>query len=309
MKKISIVMIIVLAAGLLTAGTAPPAETATWSPNEPLVEIYKESMETGYFTIDYNHITTEQISITDAIHLLMIDGGFVPNPRIIIENDRVLVPIRLVSETLGAAVAWNENERLVTIRDGDTEILLRIDSEIATVNDAEMQLDTPATIVNASTYVPLRFVADSFGAAVDYIPQLTYDIDYAGLQPEDPMRARENVRLVIIEKGNPADNIFTVEDGLAAVQEASIQLYEDLLGYLKVDGDRDIKESGRGDYDPRAIAYAGYSFGRYYVYQLEGFKDYPIFFNKYTGEMFGESVGLPFIFWAKGFPRLSFMYQ
>ena len=309
MKKYMIMSFAVLAAGLLIAGAAFATETATWSPDDPSIEIYKEATEAGYFTVDYDSIPAEKISIAEKIYLLMIDGGFMPNPVIRMGEGGVLVPVRLVSETLGATVDWSEQERLVTIRDGETEILLPVGGETATVNGAEIRLDTPAAIYNASTYVPLRFFADSFGAATDYIPQLTYGMDYSGEQLEYWIRARESVGLVLIDTGDPSESAFTMEDGLAAVQEASLQSYNDILGYLTVDGGRAIGDSGRGDYDPQAITYAGFDIGRYYTYCLEGFEEYPIFFNKYTGEMYSESVGLPFVFWIKGFPHLAFLYQ
>ena len=309
MRKILVLLATIFAASMLLAGAAQAAGTVTWSPNDPVIEIYNEAMQVGYFTIDFDSITTEHISKTESIHLLLIDGGFVPTPGIIIANGRTLVPVDLVAETLGATADWDEEERLVTIKDGETEILLPIDSKTATVNGAGISLDVPAAIVSASPYVPLRFIAENLGATVDYIPQLTYGIDH----PNDPIeywiRARESVNVVVIEKGNKAEKEFTVEEGLAVAQAASQQLYEDLLGYLEVDGGRAISDYGRGDYDPQAIAYAGYAIGRYLVYQLEGFAEYPIFFNKYDGEMYSESVGLPFIFWMKGFPHLTFIYQ
>ena len=46
---------------------------------------------------------------------------------------------------------------------------------------------------------------------------------------------------------------------------------------LEVDGGRSISDSSRSDYDPQAVAYAGYAIGRYFVYHLEGFTEYPNF--------------------------------
>ena len=309
MKKLFICIIVIAVAGLWTAGLSFAEETAAWAPNNPRIAIYNEAVEAGFYTMEYDNIRAEQISKTENIRLLMIDGGFAPNPDVIIENSRTLVPIRLVSEILGAEVNWSEKDKLVTIKEGGIEIKLSIGSNTALVNGSDITLDSPAAIFNASTYVPLRFIADSFEADVGYIPQLTYGLDYTGENAEYWIRAREKVSLVVIEKGNKTDRIFSVEEGLAAVREASVQEYEGILGYLKVDGDRNISESGRGDYDSQAVTYAGYDIGRYYVYTLEKFEEHPVFFNKYTGEIFGESTGLPFVFWNTGFPRISFMYQ
>lgn len=81
-------------------------------------------------------------------------------------NDRTMTPSRFVAENLGAEVAWNEDEQLVTITLGDIEIKLTIDSTTAYVNGEAVELDQPATIVNDRTLAPARFVAENLGAKV-----------------------------------------------------------------------------------------------------------------------------------------------
>ena len=46
-----------------------------------------------------------------------------------IQNDRTMVPIRFISETLGYEVGWNNDARLVTVKGKDTSIELKIDSK------------------------------------------------------------------------------------------------------------------------------------------------------------------------------------
>lgn len=83
-------------------------------------------------------------------------------------NDRTMTPSRFVAENLGAEVAWNEDEQLVTITLGDIEIKLTIDSTTAYVNGEAVELDQPATIVNDRTLAPARFVAENLGAKVEW---------------------------------------------------------------------------------------------------------------------------------------------
>ena len=85
-----------------------------------------------------------------------------------IVNDRTLVPLRAIFEALNAEVEWNGATRTVTATKGDTVVVLTIDSTTPTVNGETQTLDAPAMIINSRTMVPARFVAQSFGADVDW---------------------------------------------------------------------------------------------------------------------------------------------
>ena len=84
------------------------------------------------------------------------------------QGGRVLVPLRGVLEKLGAYVQYDAAARTVTALKGDLNISLPIGGREATVNKRSVSLDVPAQVVNGSTLVPLRFVAESLGANVDY---------------------------------------------------------------------------------------------------------------------------------------------
>lgn len=86
----------------------------------------------------------------------------------IIEDGRTLVPFRAFLEKLGATVEWNEEDRVVTAKHGDKEIVLTIGSKIAVVNGEEVELDKEAKIVEDRTLVPLRFISENFGFNVEF---------------------------------------------------------------------------------------------------------------------------------------------
>lgn len=44
------------------------------------------------------------------------------------------------------------------------------------------------------------------------------------------------------------------------------------------------------------------------MYRLEGFEEFPIFFNKYTGAVYGENPWTQMMTIAYGFPDLSKLY-
>ncbi|OON98858.1 MAG: hypothetical protein ATN35_03420 [Epulopiscium sp. Nele67-Bin004] len=77
-----------------------------------------------------------------------------------------LVPVRLVSEQLGATVTWDNPT--ITIFKGDINIQLQIDNTIATINGVETTLAVAPTIANDTTLVPLRFVSEALGVSVDW---------------------------------------------------------------------------------------------------------------------------------------------
>ena len=86
----------------------------------------------------------------------------------IIRNDRTMLPARFVSENLGAKVAWNEDEKKVTITRENTVIEIFIGWTKAYINGKETQLDSPAFIENERTYTPVRFIAEALSAQVDW---------------------------------------------------------------------------------------------------------------------------------------------
>ena len=86
----------------------------------------------------------------------------------IIENGRTLVPLRAIFEALGAEVDWNSSTQTVTANKEEVTITLKIGSDILVKNCDEIKLDVPAKIINNRTLVPVRVIAESFGAEVDW---------------------------------------------------------------------------------------------------------------------------------------------
>ncbi|RVU53916.1 copper amine oxidase N-terminal domain-containing protein [Anaerosphaera multitolerans] len=97
-----------------------------------------------------------------------------------IKNNRTLVPIRFISESLGYEVDWDEDDREITIEKGDIEIELKVGSTKVEVNDEERTIEVAPEISQNRTFVPIRFIAENFGVNVDwdkdnYIVLLTTD--------------------------------------------------------------------------------------------------------------------------------------
>lgn len=88
----------------------------------------------------------------------------------VIMNNRTMVPIRFVSEAMGAKVQWNGKERTVTITLGKNIAVLKIDDAKAQANGYDVYLDAAPTIIakTSRTVVPVRFVAETLGMDVSW---------------------------------------------------------------------------------------------------------------------------------------------
>jgi hypothetical protein len=83
-------------------------------------------------------------------------------------NNRVLVPLRQISENLGANVEWNGNNQTITLNIKSSTVSLPINSNEITVNGLKKTLEVPAQIFEDTTFVPLRFVSEELGATVNW---------------------------------------------------------------------------------------------------------------------------------------------
>ncbi len=105
--------------------------------------------------------------------LVRVDGEYVnfDQPPAIV-NDRTLVPVRAIFESMGIAVDWNAETRTVTATRENTSISLTIDTNLITKTvdgvETAVEIDVPAQIIGDRTMVPARAVAQSFGASVNW---------------------------------------------------------------------------------------------------------------------------------------------
>ncbi|MBQ5588990.1 MAG: copper amine oxidase N-terminal domain-containing protein, partial [Anaerotignum sp.] len=107
--------------------------------------------------------------LTIGQNIYQMDGNYAANDVApVIEGGRTCLPVRLIAETLGATVGWNELDQAVTIVKGDDTIVLYIGQAFALVNGEPVQLDTKAFISNERTYLPVRFISENLGAAVTW---------------------------------------------------------------------------------------------------------------------------------------------
>lgn len=146
----------------------------------------------------------------DAAIYILGAGCIMANDEVIkfdtppyIKGGVTLVPVSAITEQLGAQVNWDEETQTVSITKDGILITMTIGSNIVTVSDTpaaleeetthngtttsktdstivenNVDIDVAAEITNGRTYVPLRFLAETFGLAVAWDGEnKTIDID------------------------------------------------------------------------------------------------------------------------------------
>ena len=88
-------------------------------------------------------------------------------PAIISEN-RTLVPVRKIFETLGAHVDWNDASRTAVSQKDGKVVSITVGSSVMYVNDKAVELDVPAKIVNNRTLVPVRAISEAYDCRVEW---------------------------------------------------------------------------------------------------------------------------------------------
>lgn len=85
----------------------------------------------------------------------------------IVLNNRTFVPFRLVAESYGAEVLWNEKEQTVTTKHNGHTIVMKNGSKSYTIDGKQGTMDV-APFINRDnrTMVPLRFLAEGIGCSV-----------------------------------------------------------------------------------------------------------------------------------------------
>lgn len=108
-------------------------------------------------------VKTMKVNVNPVIKI-MLNGAYITSDvSPYLENDRTMVPIRVISETLGAKVEWDEPSKTATVKKDGKTIALQINSPIALIDGVAADLDAPAAQKQARTFVPVRFVTETLG--------------------------------------------------------------------------------------------------------------------------------------------------
>lgn len=121
----------------------------------------------GVVSFNYSASAAKDIGITVKDKQLKSDS----HP--ILVQGRVLVPLRAVSESLGASVSWNPHNHTATVSKSSETLSLTVGKKTAWIEEGvnvayTIPLDVPVHTVNNRVYVPLRFVSEQYGYRVSW---------------------------------------------------------------------------------------------------------------------------------------------
>ncbi len=111
-------------------------------------------------------LTALPVAAQSAVTIVVGGAPLSLAPGPIERNGRVFVPLRGIFERLGATVVYQSGQ--INATKGHSTVSLTIGSTQAILNGQRQYLDVAPFIVGATTYVPLRFIAQSLGASVNY---------------------------------------------------------------------------------------------------------------------------------------------
>jgi uncharacterized protein YbbC (DUF1343 family) len=104
---------------------------------------------------------TDAANETDQNIQIIYEGELVPmDAPPILQNNRVLVPLRAVAEILGSSVQWDPDTRKVHVVKGDRTLEFEIGNQTVLINSRPRLMDTAPLIEQERVFIPLRFAAE-----------------------------------------------------------------------------------------------------------------------------------------------------
>lgn len=106
---------------------------------------------------------TAQPAADDNIRVLINGTAVVFDVPPIIQSGRTLVPLRAISEALGAEAEWCPQSQGITLTIAGAIIRMTVGSDQVSINGNSITLDTPPILTNGRTLIPLRDISELFG--------------------------------------------------------------------------------------------------------------------------------------------------
>lgn len=144
----------------------------------------------------------------------------------ILESGTTLVPLRIVSENLGADIAYDGEARSITITKGDKVIYLVLDQTQVKVNDELKELSVAPKSVNGSTMVPIRFVTQTLDCTVnwDSEKQLISIIENGKAVASEPVSVKNEPKSIATPVGE-SKPVFTVDGKHQVINDENYPVY------------------------------------------------------------------------------------
>jgi len=154
----------------------------------------------------------------------------------IIKSGNTLVPIRVISENLGAEVSWDNATRTATVVKDGVTIKLTADKWSANVDGKSVAISWPVTLYNSRTLVPIRFVAENLGCVVKWDAKAEkVKIFYVGSNLLKDGSAGEDVRGLQLLLNDSGIGMLTIDGVYGEDTKQAVQKVQTEAG-IAVDG-------------------------------------------------------------------------
>jgi len=121
-----------------------------------------------------NNLDSEYLKNTSKITILVDGKELNTDTPVFSANERTMLPVRAIAESLGAEVSYEPDglKEIILIKKGQDEVILQMNKNKAIVNGIEKQIDSSprvsASTFRVRTYLPIRFIAESLGIKIDW---------------------------------------------------------------------------------------------------------------------------------------------
>lgn len=163
-KKIFALLVVLtffVSMGVFATDSAPSEEMVSQAETE-LEELIRARKSDVVFLHIGNYATVSNGTLT------WIDRDN-KNVKPYIKEGRTMVPLRFITEEMGATVGYHEETAGITVTLGDIVMELTVGEKAYSVNGEAFEMDCAAEIFEDRTFVPVRFVSESLGRAVEWL--------------------------------------------------------------------------------------------------------------------------------------------
>ena len=237
--------------------------------SEPIVSIVMNGYDDGY-TIEYSDTSKKSYA---PVILLLVNGDIISDANAIIKNGTTLIPLRIVSNRLGATTKWNSETKTIDIQKSNTKIQMTIGSKNIIINGKQKKISNAPEIIGSLTYVPLRAIASAFEAEVGYVDNLldhTSDLKVVYVQDR-----KEQILISEREAKKKKKNVY-FNDFLPTMQESILEIWNVNVDDIDI---TNIHSKLNKDFVGKCIA----DFGEYYYIQLFNNNMEYVLVDKYNG--------------------------
>ncbi len=119
-------------------------------------------------------VYSARAEITGVINIFFDGNKLKTDVEPLVENGRVLIPLRAVSEEMGFRVDWSPSAQVAYVFGEHDSIEVAVGGKTAYISDQPVELDVAASSMNGRIMVPIRFVAEALGLEINWVQKNNY---------------------------------------------------------------------------------------------------------------------------------------